>query len=146
MPFQHRIRVLLADANPTFLEAAARFLALDENLFVAGLASTGASALQQAERLRPNLLLADIGLADMNGLEVTRQVKSWPDPPRVIVLALNGGAEYRQAARNAGADGFVAKVEFYAEVYGLIHAWYAEPAVPGRMPASSVSNGTDLSK
>ncbi len=137
MPPEHPIRVLLADANPTFLAAAARFLALDGNLALVGQASTGADTLQQAADLRPDLVLVDLGLRDLNGLEVTRQIKSWPDPPRVVVLALSDDAEYREAARNAGADGFVAKVEFYAQVYRLINAWYAEPAVPGRVPACS---------
>ena len=131
------MRVLLVDANPTFLAAAARCLASDGTLALVGQASTGSEALRQAADLRPDLVLVDIGLRDMNGLEVARLIKGRPNPPRVVVLALNEGSAYTDAARMVGADGFIAKADFYEQVYGLIHAWLAEPSAP----ASSAPNG-----
>jgi DNA-binding NarL/FixJ family response regulator len=125
------IRVLIADGNATFLDAAARCLALDGNLAVIGQSATGAEALRQAADLQPDLLLVDIALPDVNGLEVARKIKAGPHPPRVVVLAFNEGAAYADAARNAGADGFVAKIVFYEQMYQLIHTWYAVAAEPG---------------
>jgi DNA-binding NarL/FixJ family response regulator len=131
------MRILLADANPTFLNAAARCLASDGALALIGQVGTGAEALRQAADLRPDLVLVDIGLQDITGLEVAREIKAWLDPPRVVVLAFNDGAQYQEASRNAGADGFVAKIDFYEQVYRLIRAWLVEPAAP----ASSAPNG-----
>jgi DNA-binding NarL/FixJ family response regulator len=117
-------RVLLADANPTFLAAAARCLTSDGKLALVGQAATGAEALRLAADLQPDLVLIDIGLRDMNGLEVAHAIKLWPNPPRMIVLAFGEGSAYAEAARNAGADGFVTKIDFYEQVYWLIQAWY----------------------
>jgi two-component system nitrate/nitrite response regulator NarL len=134
MPLEQRIRVLLADANPAFVDAVARCLAFDRSLALVGRAATAADTLRQVDQLRPDLVLLDIRLRDMSGLEVARQIKCRPNPPRVVVLAFNEGAEYHAAARAAGADGFVAKTEFFEQMHRLIHAWYVELGSPGRVP------------
>ena len=134
MPLEPRIRVLLADAHPAFVDAVARCLAFDRSLALAGRAATGADTLRQGDQLRPDLVLVDIRLRDMSGLEVARQIKGRPNPPRVVVLAFNDGAEYYEAARAAGADSFVAKTAFFEQMHRLIHAWYVELASAGPVP------------
>ena len=104
------VRILLVDDNPTFLTAAERLLTSRPSSFaVVGRACSGEEALERVVALQPDLVLMDVAMPGLNGLEATRRIKAEPDPPRVIVLTLHDGAVYRDAARNAGADGFVSK-------------------------------------
>ena len=135
---QRPIRVLLADANSTFQAAVANYLDADANLSLISSQKTGAGTLRQAELLRPDLVLIDIALPDLNGLEVTRRIKNWREPPRVIVLALSPYGEYQEAVRNAGGDAFINKTEFYDQLRDLVHIWYANRVAPGRLPADKL--------
>lgn len=137
MPKDYCVRLLLADASPIFLDAAARFLAQDHWLLVIGQAGSGAQALTQAGRLAPDLALVDVSLPDISGLEVARRMKDWPDGPRVVVLGLSDGEEYRRSAWEAGADGYVAKIEFEKQLYGLLREWYGDRFEPSRLSGNS---------
>lgn len=106
------MRVLVVDDNPQFASAATRFLSLVLDVQVVGQARTGREALDEVDRLHPDLVLMDVAMPDMDGLEATRRIKRTLAPPRIIVLTLHDGAEYRSAARRAGADGFVSKQDF----------------------------------
>ena len=123
------IRVLLVDDSAEFLESAARFLATDLALAIVGRACSGPEALEQLGLLLPDLMLVDLMMPGMNGLELTSLVKSRPNPPRVIIVTLYGIAEYATAAETALADGWVAKSTFGAELLPLIHLLFAQPAV-----------------
>ena len=114
------ISILLVDDNPQFLEAARRFLKKDSRLVVSGCALSGENALQQVEQTRPDLVLLDLVMPGMNGLEVTRRLKAQPNAPRVIILTLHDHDEYRLAAQEAGADGFVIKSEVGARLIPAI--------------------------
>jgi DNA-binding NarL/FixJ family response regulator len=115
------IRVLLVDDNSAFLEAAARFLATDPQIQVVGAVSSGAKALEQVKLLHPNLVLMNLTMDGMNGLEATRHLKAGLDPPRVIILTLYDNPEYRTAAELACADGFVAKSDLGDNLLPFIH-------------------------
>jgi DNA-binding NarL/FixJ family response regulator len=115
------IRVLLVDDNPAFLETAARFLSVDPRIQVVGGVLAGAEALEQAGPLRADLVLMDLAMTGMNGLETTRHLKALEPPPLVIILTLHDNLEYRIAAELAQADGFVAKADFGAKLLPLIH-------------------------
>jgi len=122
--FMRTIRILLVDDNFNFLEAAARFLASDTHIEIVGLVSSGQDALQQIEQLQPDLILMDIALPEVNGLEATRNIKAQPNPPRVIILTLYDNPEYRSASKAAKADGFIAKSELGAQLLPLIHSMF----------------------
>jgi DNA-binding NarL/FixJ family response regulator len=115
------IRVLLVDDSPAFLETAARFLSTDPGIQIVGGARSGPEALEQARLLGPSLVLMDLAMHGMSGLEATRHLKAQPDAPRVIVLTLHDNLEYRAAAELARADGFVAKSDFGEKLLPLIH-------------------------
>ena len=123
------IRVLLVDDSAEFLESAARFLATDLALAIVGRAFSGPEALELLGLLRPDLMLVDLMMPGMNGLELTGRVKSRPNPPLVIIATLYGIAEYATATETALADGWVAKSTFGAELLPLIHTLFARPAV-----------------
>lgn len=114
------IRVLLVDDNPGFLESASLLLAAHPRIVVVGKAHSGAEALTKIPHLTPDLILIDLVMPEMNGLETTRQIKIGKSPPRVIILTLYDNAEYRDAALAVGADGFVAKPEVGTRLCPLI--------------------------
>jgi DNA-binding NarL/FixJ family response regulator len=118
------VRILLVDDSRQFLEAARRFLAR-ESLDVVGQALSGYEALEQVTRLHPDLVLMDIAMPQMNGLEATRHIKAQPDPPRVIVLTLHDNSAYAAEALTAGADGFIAKADFGVRLIPAIVALFA---------------------
>jgi two-component system nitrate/nitrite response regulator NarL len=116
------IRVLLVDDGAEFLEAVARFLTSDPEIEVVGQSITGKEALELETALKPDLVLMDLALPDISGLDLTRRFKSQPDSPRVIMLTLHDNREYRQAAEEANADGYVAKTDLGVQLLPMIHS------------------------
>lgn len=123
MPF----RILLVDDSPAFLATAAAFLAADPDLDLVGAVSSGNDALIHVARLQPDLVLMDIQMPELNGLETTRQIKAQPHAPRVVLMTLGGEDDYRAAAATAGADGFVWKGDLATAVVPLIHTLLQDP-------------------
>lgn len=113
-------RILLVDDSPEFLRSAQRFLACDQQLQIVGYAPSGLVALEQVAQLQPDMVLIDMMMPQMNGLEATRRIKQQAESPYVIVLTQDDTDDYRNAALAAGADGLVAKAEFGVQVLPLI--------------------------
>lgn len=106
------VRTLLVDDNPEFLNSAARFLSASPQIEIVGLAQSAREGIRLARELSPHLLLIDLSMPEMNGIETTRLVKQLPSPPKVVILTLHNDIAYRVAAENAGADAFVSKADF----------------------------------
>ena len=120
------MRVLLVDDNPEFLKAAERILSRTPHLEVVGCAGSGEEAVDQTRALRPELVLMDWSLPEMSGLEATQRINAQPNPPRVFILSLQDYPEYRLAAKEAGAEGFISKSEFGQKIPFLIDYLIAE--------------------
>jgi len=118
-------RVLLVDDSAEFLDSAAHFLKSDPRIEIVGRAFSGRGALEQVPVLKPDLVLMDLTMPEMNGLESTRAIKSQPGGPRVIILTLHDNPEYRAAALAVRADGFVTKTELDMELLPMIHKLFA---------------------
>jgi DNA-binding NarL/FixJ family response regulator len=101
--------MLLIDDSVEFLEATVRFLAEQREVTIVGCASSGRDAAALIDQLAPDLVVIDMVMPDLNGLEVTRQIKARPSPPRVVMMTLYDIAEYREAALEAGVDAFLPK-------------------------------------
>ncbi|MCX7824110.1 MAG: response regulator [Verrucomicrobiae bacterium] len=108
-----RLRTLLVDDSPVFLRQLQRILKDDTRVEVIGEAFDGAAAIQAARALRPDLVLMDLQMPRLNGLEATARIRR--EMPEVIVIAMSIlDAEAAQAAALAnGADGFLVKTEFH---------------------------------
>jgi DNA-binding NarL/FixJ family response regulator len=117
------LRILLVDDSLRFLESAARFLSGETYLEIVGRALSGKEAIEQIALLRPDLVLMDLAMPGINGLEATRQIKMQPNAPYIIILTLNDSSEYQMAAEAAGADGFVSKAEFSTALLPLISSF-----------------------
>lgn len=115
-------RILVVDDSPAFLESATRFLSVDARLEIVGQALSGKEALEQVNLLHPDLVLMDLAMPGMNGLEATRLLKAQSQAPYVVLLTLYDNSEYRNAAVAVGADGFVAKSDFGVSLLPLLHA------------------------
>ena len=115
-----RVRLLVVDDNPAFLNSAQRFLAANPEIEVVGQALSGDEALDQVTRLRPDMVLMDLVMPETNGLEAARIIKALPDAPRVVIMTLYDSAEYRAAVEATSADGFVAKSEFGTQLLALL--------------------------
>lgn len=125
-----QLRVLIVDNNPDFLQVLSDRIASDSRFAIAGIASSGQEAVNQARRLLPDLVLMDLAMPVMNGLAATRDIKSQESPPRVIVLTLYDGPEARDACRVAGADGFLSKVDAGTKLVPLIQRLFKPPEDP----------------
>ncbi|MBM7060273.1 response regulator transcription factor [Pseudomonas sp. UL073] len=101
-------RVLIVDDHP-MIRFAARLLLERAGYAVAGEADNGVEALSLARELRPELVLLDIGIPKLDGLEVIQRLQSLQPAPRILVLTSMSPAIYASRCMLAGASGFVAK-------------------------------------
>lgn len=123
---EKKIRALLVDDNPEFLAFASRYLAADDCIAVTATARDGAEALELAAKLNPDLVLVDLAMPAMSGLEVARRLKKRPGGPRVVILTMYDNPQYVEEASRVGADGFVTKAELDEKLLPVIHALFAE--------------------
>ncbi len=124
------VRILLVDDSPVFLASIRQYLTLLPQAQVVDEAINGQQALAHAAALKPNLVLLDIALPDISGLDVARTMKTWPHSPKVLFLSMHDNESYRQAAQELGAVAFVNKANFVTELPTLIESLAAgQPAV-----------------
>jgi len=100
--------VLIVDDHASFRDAARAMLEGD-GFEVVGESEDAAGALAAAERLRPSIVLLDIGLPDGDGFEVAERLASSDDPPIVILVSSREVAWYRRRLAESPARGFIAK-------------------------------------
>ena len=103
------IRVLIVDDDPLVRSALTLMLGGQPDVEVVGEAADGRQGVEQAASLGPDVVLMDIRMPGLNGLEATRALHARPDPPRVIVLTTFDADEHVLGALSAGADGFLLK-------------------------------------
>ncbi len=115
-----RTRVLLVDDSPEFLKMVSKFFASVPEVELIGAVHTGQDAITLAAELHPDLILMDLVMPGINGLEATRRIKAMPDPPIVIILTGHDTTEYRRESAGAGADGFVHKPALFGDLLPLM--------------------------
>jgi DNA-binding NarL/FixJ family response regulator len=115
-------RCLIADDQAVVREGIAAILAAHAGLLIAGQAADGADAVRQAQHLQPDVILMDVRMPVMDGLQATRQIlraAAGPEHPRVLMLTTFDLDDYVYEALRAGASGFLLKDATAAE---LVHA------------------------
>jgi DNA-binding NarL/FixJ family response regulator len=115
-----RIRVLLVDDHALVRAGIRALIEMIESVDVVGEAGNGADALSSIERLHPQIVLLDITMPDMNGLEVLQKITSRFDGVRVIILTMHEAREYAVQALHYGAAGFIPKSAAAAELKDAI--------------------------
>lgn len=116
------IRVLLVDDQPLMRMGFRLVLEAEDDLEVVGEAGDGASAVRQAEQLRPDVVLMDVRMPGVNGIEATAQVVAAATGARVLILTTFDLDDYAFAALRAGASGFMLKDARPAELVAAIRA------------------------
>src|SRR5580765_8560449 len=91
-------------------------------LQVVGEASDGLETLQKAVELRPDLILLDIGLPSLNGIEVARQMRSLVPESKIIFLTQESSADVVQEALGLGARGYVVKIKALVDLFAAVEA------------------------
>jgi DNA-binding NarL/FixJ family response regulator len=113
------VKVLIADDHRLFAEALRAILSADERIEVVGLAASGDDAVAQAGNLEPDVVLMDISMPGLNGVEATRKILDDRPGARVLMVTGSDAQEDVDAARGAGASGYLTKDRIAAD---LVHA------------------------
>jgi len=116
------IRVLVVEDFAPFLEFICSTLRKESRLEIIGEVSDGLEAVWRAEELRPDLILIDIGLPTLNGLEATRQIHNLAPESKIVFLTQESSADVVQEALNLGARGYVVKGRAEIDLLAAVEA------------------------
>jgi two-component system response regulator NreC len=120
------IRLLLVDDHAVVRLGLRMLLSGEPDMEIVGEADSAAEALSAAGRLSPNVILMDIGLPDMNGIEATRQIRQQHPRAAVVALTIHEDEEYFFQMLDAGARGYVPKRAAPEELISAIRAAAAD--------------------
>jgi DNA-binding NarL/FixJ family response regulator len=109
MPIENKITILLAEDHAVVRQGLCGLLKADGNFLVVGEARTGRDAVDQARKLRPDVILMDIAMPVLNGLEATRQILAANPAAKIVILSAHSDDEYIERMSTAGAVGFLEK-------------------------------------
>lgn len=115
------MHILLADDHTILRAGLKMMLNAQPDMEVVGEAHDGRQALQEAMRLHPDIILMDITMPDMNGIEATKQVKKHLPDVKVLILTMHENDEYVFQALRAGASGYLLKEAAHTELINALH-------------------------
>ena len=116
------IGVLLADDHGVLRDGLRRLLESHDDIHVIGAVSNGLEAIQHAEQLRPDIIVMDISMPRLNGIEATRSIKERAPEVGVVILSMHSAPDVVHRALCAGARGFLLKESVGDEVVAAIRA------------------------
>ncbi|MBI3530310.1 MAG: response regulator transcription factor [Betaproteobacteria bacterium] len=116
------VKVMLVDDSASFRMAAEQFVTEVCGVHVIGQADSGEAAVEMALRLRPEVILMDLAMGGINGIEAGRRIKAADETIKIVILTLNNGREYRELAHSLALDGFVSKTDFTAVICSVINS------------------------
>src|SRR5262249_46003733 len=127
-----RPQVLLADDHTLFLDAVEKLI--EDNCDVVGRAADGERLLAEAIRLKPDVVVLDMAMPRLNGLEATRQLKQSAPDTRIVFLTMNEDPDVAAEAFRAGASAYVLKRSAASELLAAIrdvarHGSYVTPLI-----------------
>jgi DNA-binding NarL/FixJ family response regulator len=123
------VRILIADDQVLVRTGLRTILDNAGGFDIVGEAADGHEAVQHARALRPDIVLMDVRMPNLDGIAATRQIRAAPDAPRVLVLTTFDLDEYVYAGLRAGASGFLLKDARAADLVSAIHAVLAGDSV-----------------
>jgi DNA-binding NarL/FixJ family response regulator len=116
------ITVILADDHAVLRDGLRFLLEREEDIQIVATAANGREAVEQAIQYCPDVVLMDISMPIMNGIEATKQICEVCKNTKVAILSMHHTSEYLQRALKAGAQGYLLKDSAGAEVIAAIHA------------------------
>jgi DNA-binding NarL/FixJ family response regulator len=129
-----RIRILLADDHAVVRQGFKMILDAQPDMEIVGEAANGRQAVDLAEQLRPDVVVMDVAMPELNGIEATRRLASSVPHARVVALSMHKDSVYVREILRAGARGYLLKDSGAADLVAAIHAVasgesYLSPAV-----------------
>jgi DNA-binding NarL/FixJ family response regulator len=122
VPPSDRTRILIADDDRFFAEMLRNALSSHDEFEVIGVVGNGAAAVAEAETLKPALVLMDLAMPLMDGIQATRQIRELPHPPAVVLITGEDSESADKRAFDAGASAYLRKSEELVSVIDLIVA------------------------
>jgi DNA-binding NarL/FixJ family response regulator len=119
-PINRRIRVLVADDSPTALRSVCKYLEHSGEFEIVGTARDGQHVLDQAARFRPDLVLTDLSMPQMNGFEAALELRRSFPMMHVLIYSELSGLSLREECLRSGADGFVEKNQMPEKLIGEV--------------------------
>lgn len=126
-----RITVLLVEDHTVVREGIRKLLEMDDDLDVVGEAKNGRQALALVQTLRPAVVVMDVAMASLNGLEATRQILAAVPGAKIIILSAHIDAAYLKVASESGAMGFLHKHVSLQDLSAAIRAVHQRKAISG---------------
>ena len=115
-------RILLVDDHELMREGLRSILEGEENVEIVGEASSGREAVTLSRTLEPDVVVMDVGMRDLNGIDATRQIVGELPAVQVIALSSHSDSRYVSAMLEAGACGYVLKANAYADLREALQA------------------------
>ncbi|HEY4739214.1 MAG: response regulator transcription factor [Candidatus Acidiferrales bacterium] len=104
-----RVRVLIADTHPVIRRAVRSTLLVHPEIEVCGEATTGVEAIEEAKKLKPDVVVMNITLPVLNGFETAREIKAVLPEAAIVILSQHADREFVEEARKIGIRAYVAK-------------------------------------
>jgi two-component system, NarL family, response regulator NreC len=142
------IKILLADDHAIVRQGLKLILSAHSDLQVVGEAANGREAIDLAQKLQPDMVLMDVAMPELNGIEATRRMIESTPRLRVLVLSMHKEPVYVREILKAGARGYILKDAIDTELLGAVRAvargdGYISPAVSGALLSDYRHNVTD---
>jgi PAS domain S-box-containing protein len=136
------VRILVADDHEVIRRGVRALLASGKDCEICGEAVDGQDAVEKARQLRPDLIIMDVSMPNLNGLEATRAIRRTLPSTQILILTQHDSQEMMRQALNAGARGFVVKSSVAHDLLNAVEAAkrgesFFDPAVAPKVSASS---------
>src|SRR5579864_6573851 len=146
-----KLRILLADDHEIVRRGLCSLLQKHEGWEICGEAADGREAIEMAKRLKPDVVIVDIGMPSLNGLETTRQLMQHDPNFKVIVLTITDSDQVIREALDAGARGFVLKSDAARDLVSAVEALQSKrmfftPRVNDLVLAGFLEKGRSVSR
>ena len=145
------IKVMLVDDHALIREGIKQLLEFDGSIEVIEQASDGIECLEKLKTVRPDILLLDINMPKMNGIEVLEALKAKKDPVKVLILTVHSEVEYLVKAVDIGANGYILKdsgsVELKQAIMDIINNdSYIQPSLIPALNSRLINRDMDKEK
>jgi DNA-binding NarL/FixJ family response regulator len=140
------LKILLVDNNHLFLGVVRKLLERLPEVLVVGEAYDGLDALHKAKELAPDLVLLDIAMPKVTGLDVALRMQSWLEKPAILFVTMHDDVLYEDAARDHGALGVVGKTDIVADLLPWVQKLVAQKQATAGLDGGSVSETTKEDK